>query len=270
MKHNQEKAVSSSKDSIVCQCLSKTEKKPAICEKLEIDQEPIYITFDDGPKPRATDTVLDVLKELCLKATFFLNGIHMSNSKKEQHRLTRDLLNSGHTIATHGYDHNPESRNQYHESSPNAVKGDYTDNDQYFRDLFTAYGDSFPGFEMARLPGDGKTFANYVRMITSELKLAHIGWHFEFAPIGTFKKRLNTPWQGLQSVGGERAEYPKAQSIILMHDHHWIGKGKELKALFLKLMEERRLLPLRRVDLQSVQRNQKSRALIPADQITLP
>src|SRR5262245_3873923 len=34
----------------------------------------VALTFDDGPNPLTTPTVLDILKEHGIKATFFING----------------------------------------------------------------------------------------------------------------------------------------------------------------------------------------------------
>jgi hypothetical protein len=48
-----------------------------------------YLTFDDGPYP-STASVLDVLRALQVKATFFLNGKHMELRPAEQAALAHD------------------------------------------------------------------------------------------------------------------------------------------------------------------------------------
>ena len=62
----------------------------------------VYLTFDDGPID-ATFGVLDVLKEMDIKATFFLNGFHCygqgdENEEKAIEALKR-TVDDGHVIA---------------------------------------------------------------------------------------------------------------------------------------------------------------------------
>ena len=56
----------------------------------------IYLTFDDGPS-HLTSTILDILDEENVKATFFV---------VRADQTTRRAHNSGHTIALHSYTHN--------------------------------------------------------------------------------------------------------------------------------------------------------------------
>jgi peptidoglycan-N-acetylglucosamine deacetylase len=61
----------------------------------------VYLTFDDGPHPTATPTVLDILSKFGVKSTFFLLG-----SKAQQlPQLARDIAAGGHTIGNHSYHH---------------------------------------------------------------------------------------------------------------------------------------------------------------------
>lgn len=61
----------------------------------------VAITFDDGPDPRTTPFLLDLLAESGLKATFFVVG---RNAQKYP-GLTRDILRAGHCIGNHTYHH---------------------------------------------------------------------------------------------------------------------------------------------------------------------
>ena len=61
----------------------------------------IYLTFDDGPIPEVTPWILDVLKSFKLKATFFCVG---ENIKKHPAIFER-LLNEGHSVGNHTYNH---------------------------------------------------------------------------------------------------------------------------------------------------------------------
>ena len=61
----------------------------------------LYLTFDDGPTPKITGLVLDVLKKYNAKATFFCIG---KNVKKYPEIFTR-ILNEGHSVGNHTYHH---------------------------------------------------------------------------------------------------------------------------------------------------------------------
>ncbi|NRG00132.1 polysaccharide deacetylase family protein [Paenibacillus dendritiformis] len=63
----------------------------------------IALTFDDGPDPRYTPQLLDLLQEHGAKATFFVLG-----SKAEQYPdLTRRIYLEGHQLGIHNYSHLP-------------------------------------------------------------------------------------------------------------------------------------------------------------------
>ncbi|WP_246943391.1 polysaccharide deacetylase family protein [Bacillus pinisoli] len=61
----------------------------------------VALTFDDGPDPRFTPQILDVLKEYNVKATFFLMG----SRAKAYPNLVQRMLNEGHIIGNHTYWH---------------------------------------------------------------------------------------------------------------------------------------------------------------------
>src|SRR5512140_433540 len=62
----------------------------------------IAITFDDGPSPVWTPRILDQLKKLDMKATFFMLGKHVEMFPDIARRVAED----GHLIGNHGYAHN--------------------------------------------------------------------------------------------------------------------------------------------------------------------
>jgi peptidoglycan-N-acetylglucosamine deacetylase len=63
--------------------------------------ESIHLTFDDGPHPIATTLILQELKTLNIKATFFLLG---QNAQKFPD-LVRQIHAEGHQIANHSFTH---------------------------------------------------------------------------------------------------------------------------------------------------------------------
>lgn len=61
----------------------------------------VVLTFDDGPEPGPTDSVLDSLKRDCVRATFFLIG----RNAQAHPALVRRQAAEGHTIAHHSFSH---------------------------------------------------------------------------------------------------------------------------------------------------------------------
>ncbi len=61
----------------------------------------IYLTFDDGPTPKITPWVLELLKHYDAKATFFCIGQNV-----EKHpEIFSQILEDGHSIGNHTYNH---------------------------------------------------------------------------------------------------------------------------------------------------------------------
>lgn len=61
----------------------------------------VALTFDDGPHPRSTPQILDLLDTVGAKATFFVIG-----HKAEEHPdLVREIAARGHAIGIHSYAH---------------------------------------------------------------------------------------------------------------------------------------------------------------------
>lgn len=61
----------------------------------------LYLTFDDGPHPRATPYVLDVLRAHGAKATFFCIGKNV----QEHPQIYRRILEEGHRVGNHTQHH---------------------------------------------------------------------------------------------------------------------------------------------------------------------
>ena len=63
----------------------------------------VALTFDDGPNPLTTPTVLDILKEHGIQATFFINGTRV-RGEAERAILAR-IVAEGHQLANHSQSH---------------------------------------------------------------------------------------------------------------------------------------------------------------------
>jgi len=61
----------------------------------------VALTFDDGPDPRWTPKILDILKTANVKATFFVVGVNAERYPA----LVRRIVNEGHEIGNHTYYH---------------------------------------------------------------------------------------------------------------------------------------------------------------------
>jgi peptidoglycan/xylan/chitin deacetylase (PgdA/CDA1 family) len=66
------------------------------------EQQPaVYLTFDDGPHPRATPFVLEQLEKYNARATFFCIGKNVDDHPA----IYQQLIENGHTTANHTYNH---------------------------------------------------------------------------------------------------------------------------------------------------------------------
>lgn len=68
---------------------------------LPLRDHEVVLTFDDGPIPKNSYQVLQILADQCVKATFFLVG-EQARANPEGVRKVRD---AGHTVATHTQNH---------------------------------------------------------------------------------------------------------------------------------------------------------------------
>ncbi|MBP2652077.1 MAG: polysaccharide deacetylase [Firmicutes bacterium] len=72
-----------------------------VIKKVPTTHKVIALTFDDGPHPKITPTLLAVLKEKEVKATFFVLGM---NAEKFPLAL-KSIVDAGEEVANHGYSH---------------------------------------------------------------------------------------------------------------------------------------------------------------------
>lgn len=74
---------------------------PKALWRINPEEHAVYLTFDDGPIPESTPFILDTLKEYGAKATFFMVGENV-----ERHPdLYRRILDEGHQVGNHTYNH---------------------------------------------------------------------------------------------------------------------------------------------------------------------
>jgi peptidoglycan/xylan/chitin deacetylase (PgdA/CDA1 family) len=69
--------------------------------RLGKNERVVYLTFDDGPIPEITPWVLEILREEAVRATFFCVGENVTKYPE----LYRQILNDGHSVGNHTYNH---------------------------------------------------------------------------------------------------------------------------------------------------------------------
>ncbi|PYK37680.1 MAG: hypothetical protein DME60_12210 [Verrucomicrobia bacterium] len=74
---------------------------PTLYHQGAAGEHQVAITFDDGPDPRWTPKILDILKAANVKAAFFLVGVNAERYPG----LVRRIVNEGHEIGNHTYYH---------------------------------------------------------------------------------------------------------------------------------------------------------------------
>lgn len=107
----------------------------------------VSLTFDDGPNPRFTPQLLDLLKKHHIKATFFVVGV-----KAQQHpEIIKRINEEGHEIGVHNFKHtsnwllNPVSYQRNLTKSIDVIKGITDKRPLYYRppwghfNLFTLF-----------------------------------------------------------------------------------------------------------------------------------
>ncbi len=75
------------------------------------DRMEIALSFDDGPHPRLTPIILDILEEYGIKATFFMVGENV----KYYPDAARAVVEAGHEIGNHTFSHRKFGRMNEHE-----------------------------------------------------------------------------------------------------------------------------------------------------------
>lgn len=73
----------------------------SIVSRAETPDRRVALTFDDGPAPGITDSIIAILAERRVQATFFLIG----RSIEDDPMLARRLASAGHELGNHTYSH---------------------------------------------------------------------------------------------------------------------------------------------------------------------
>lgn len=86
---------------ITTPCIGFAATARAVYRRVVTEDKVVALTFDDGPHPRYTPLILDILAEYDAKATFFVIGKNMELYGEAARRAARE----GHEIGNHTYAH---------------------------------------------------------------------------------------------------------------------------------------------------------------------
>jgi peptidoglycan/xylan/chitin deacetylase (PgdA/CDA1 family) len=167
-------------------------------ETLPLEDHEVVLTFDDGPLPRNSNQILEILASQCVKATFFEIG-RMAQAFPEG---VRKLREAGHSIGTHTQDH-PLTMNKM------PIERARQEIDDGIASVKTALGDDAALDPFFRIPG-------LLRAQDVEDYLASQGiqtWSADF---------LADDWRHISSsrvydLAMKRLE-EKGRGILLLHD----------------------------------------------------
>ena len=180
----------------------------------------IYLTFDDGPQ-NGTVAVFDLCRQLGVKATFFMVGLH-TEKKSDGKEIVNRIRNAYPQIllANHSYSH-AYDKYYYFYQHPEATQGDFYRNQEL---LHVPY-------KIIRLPGNsawaganGIKCSHLVRPVTELLDSAGyniIGWDVEWSFNHKTVNPVQSPEKMVAMVDSALARnelHTRNNVVILSHD----------------------------------------------------
>lgn len=151
----------------------------------------ILLTFDDGPNPGTTEKILILLNQYNIKALFFCVG----NNINKNNKLTKVILENGHTIGNHTFNHKVLNKLSYKDAKEEIEKTNSL--------LLNKFGDKIRFFR----PPHGK-FNFRVKKLISDSGLECVMWSL-----------LTYDYQNdFKKVRFAIDNYLMKNSIIVLHD----------------------------------------------------
>ena len=168
---------------------------------LPLKDHEVVLTFDDGPIPPYTTTILDILASQCVKATYFLVG-EMAHARPY---LVRRIYNEGHSVGTHSQNHPSAFQNLSMQRVERQVAGGIDSVDY-------ALGDPKAISPFFRIPGLGRTnaiehFLEGKGLMTWSVDIDTNDWWRGSSPGAIVQRAM-------------RQLSAKGKGIVLMHDIH--------------------------------------------------
>jgi len=170
-------------------------------QTLPLKDHEVVLTFDDGPLPPYSDSVLDTLASQCVKATYFLVG----QMARAYPATVRRIYNEGHTIGTHSLDHPLVFQNLSLDRVEREVDGGINLVDQ-------ALGDPAALSPFFRIPGLGRSNTAEGFLASHSL----VTWSADVVADDWFR-HINA--QQIVQRAMRRLE-ARGRGILLLHDIH--------------------------------------------------
>lgn len=168
---------------------------------LPLADKEVVLTFDDGPVPRYSNQVLDILAAQCVKATYFLIG----GMARAYPATVRRIYEEGHTIGTHTEDH--PSRMQ--KLSRDKVRQEI---DEGIADVSAALGDPTELAPFFRIPGLARS-----DVIEEELAARSLVSFSADAVADDWHRRIKAAEIVRRAMSRLQA---RGKGILLLHDIH--------------------------------------------------
>lgn len=165
-----------------------------------------YLTFDDGPTTIATPTILDILKEENVKASFFVIGKNVNKNPE----IVKRAYEEGHYIANHGYDHNNSTLYKSNESFKKELeKTDETIGNAIGINNYNSHIFRFPNGFMA--PANKKRKEEVLKVL-KEMDYRYIDWNC----LNNDSMKKYSKIELLNNL--KKTSQNKNKLVILMHD----------------------------------------------------
>jgi peptidoglycan/xylan/chitin deacetylase (PgdA/CDA1 family) len=186
-------------------------------QSLPLADKEVVLTFDDGPLPRYSNPVLDILAAQCVKATYFLVG----SMAREFPAVVRRIHEAGHTIGTHTENHPL----RMHKLPIEKVRDEI---DQGIADVSAALWDAKDLAPFFRIPGLNRSDAIEAELAARSLVVFSSDtladdWHRRIKPADIVRRAMSR----LEARG---------RGILLLHDIHAVTVAA-LPELLTKLKE---------------------------------
>src|ERR1700712_4760103 len=165
---------------------------------LPLRDHEVVLTFDDGPIPKNSYQVLQILADQCVKATFFLVG-EQARANPEGVRKVRD---AGHTVATHTQNHPSNIQRMPIDRAQKQI-------DDGIASVTAALGDGTEPAPFFRIPGLGRNDAIEAYAESKGIQV----WSADF-PADDWH-RISS--QRVYDLAIKRLE-AKGKGILLLHD----------------------------------------------------
>ncbi len=153
----------------------------------------IALTFDDGPHPRYTTEILDILEKYHVKATFFVIGRNV----RENPELVMREVSEGHEIGNHTMNHS-----YLDHAERTAVMQEITEAETAIAEICDL------DISLFRPPGG--RYSGYVRDVATETDYTVVLWNIDT------RDWARAPVEEMSNMVLERA---KSGDIILCHDY---------------------------------------------------